>query len=77
MVKRMNLGVVYFLATFLAVYAVTRDPWLSGLASLIAPLGHVIKLILNRRLWTPVEQRCQFTCAACPGARHCMMTQRH
>ncbi len=77
MVKRMNLGVIYFLVSYAAVYAVTRDPWISGLISLVAPLGHVAKLTRKRKLWAPLEKRCQFSsCAVCPGAQHCMLTHR-
>ncbi|ANF57862.1 DUF2061 domain-containing protein [Halotalea alkalilenta] len=63
MIKQMNFGMLHFSVTFAVFFALTRDPWLSGLASLIAPLLNLVAGgaagALNQRLFRPELKPCR------------------
>ena len=57
MINRMNLGTIHFALAFGIMFALTRDPWISGLVSLIAPMIHAVAVLAHSAPWRRLFQQ--------------------
>ncbi|RKR06427.1 putative membrane protein [Kushneria sinocarnis] len=79
MINRMNLGIIQFALAFGITFALTRDPWISGLVSLVAPAVHAVAVLANSALWRrllhPVTAQ-EPAATACSAEQPCELCPR-